>query len=65
MCTCIQLTNAALAKENATLRTLFFFDGREPRLYVETTPIEKRRGQKDTKILLPYCPFCGLRAQED
>lgn len=61
VCDCIRLTNEALAKENEQLRTMFFFDGQGPRLYVKTTPLERKRGQKDRKLLLTFCPFCGER----
>ena len=60
MCDCIKLTNEALAKTNDQLRTMHLFDGRGPRLYVETTPLERKRGQKDKKIIATYCPFCGV-----
>jgi hypothetical protein len=63
-CDCIRVTNEMLLPENAQLRTLFFFDGRRPRLYVETTPISRTRGQKDKKLLVTYCPFCGVKLEE-
>ena len=63
-CDCIRLTNEALRAENAQLRTLLFFDGRPSRLYVETTPRRRTRGQKDKKLLVTYCPFCGVKLEE-
>lgn len=61
-CNCITLTDEALAKTNEQLRTIHSLTGGWPeRLYVETTPLAKKRGQKDRKILADYCPFCGVR----
>ena len=63
-CDCIKLTNEALAMTNEELRTMFFIDGRGPRLYVDTTPIKRKRGQKDRHLILSYCPFCGVKIED-
>lgn len=64
MCDCIDLTDAEFARrENPTrIDAGIFLDGRPVRAVVATCIpfwVTKKRGQKPSRLIATYCPFCG------
>lgn len=57
---CIGIVNKRLAKENMELVA----DLMNPNtIFIDTVPIEKRRGFRAPLVAATYCPFCGDRLE--
>lgn len=68
-CDCIERVDEKLAEQNLALDATFILKPKKPysTLSISThfkNLAKKKRGQKPTKILVTYCPFCGKKAKD-
>lgn len=68
-CNCVDEIDAKLATRNTRLtQALVFSGGRDgnPNLLLQTEQIETGRGkQKAVGMFLTFCPFCGVRYEQE
>lgn len=62
-CDCVRMMNEALKERNAVLETVLL-GPMAGRVWIQTLPLEKKRGFKAPGIIPQFCPFCGEGYEE-
>ena len=67
-CDCMKLVNEKLAAHNGRLATGFQLTadmGIRKRLLLATEKIDKNKRKPVPSVTASYCPFCGVKAEEN
>jgi len=63
MCECLDQVNEKLSEQNTILDYSFLADN--PRAIIATCKIESRKKLGPIKLFAAFCPFCGVKYEEE